>query len=253
MSSPSGATLPCSRRSACTRAASRASSIDVSVRPACASRRMSPSSRAASGTHGSHAACRSSSISSGTACGERLDVAAVAVHEHDAVGPGARRPPELDEQGGERRRADRDRAREVLVLAARAVRDRRRDDGVDADRREPRGEGVADDGRHDGVGVERQVRPVLLGRAERHEHERSPAPRATAGPRDARAPRPVMPSPQTLPSATGIVSAAAPARLGLVRCSRSVLALRGARLAGRRAAAASGAGRPSSRRNPGGM
>ena len=67
MSSPIGATLPCSRRSERTRAASRAIRIDVSVRPAWASRRSSSPSRAASGRHGSQAARRSSSMSTGTA------------------------------------------------------------------------------------------------------------------------------------------------------------------------------------------
>ena len=72
------------------------------------------------------------------------------------------RTDQLDERELQRRAADRERPREPRVLAARPVRQRRGDHGVQ--RRSERG-------RDDRVGAQRQVRAVLLGRAERHDEQ----------------------------------------------------------------------------------
>ena len=104
-----------------------------------------------------------------------LDVAAVAVDEqHRAEGPRSRRPrrrqrraAQFDDDRLERRRADRQRARERLVLARGADRDRWTDDRVGTSSDQPLAQlrGDAE------VGVERQVRSVLLAAADRHDQQ----------------------------------------------------------------------------------
>jgi len=90
-------------------------------------------------------------------------VPAVTVDEHDAGRP-VGRADELDHDRHQRRGADRQRAGEAGVLAAGGDADRRGDDEAGAAVGEGPGDGVGDDR----VGAERQVRPVLLARAEGH-------------------------------------------------------------------------------------
>jgi hypothetical protein len=75
-------------------------------------------------------------------------------------------------------RLDVDRAGEVDVVQVEAVRDRRQDQ--DLVRRAPR-QFLSDLLRQEHVGVERQVRPVLLQRPDRH-HEQPPCPRRDVRP-----------------------------------------------------------------------
>ena len=153
-----GAVSPGSARSRRTTTGPRASSSDVSVRPAWASppgdRRAAPRQHAR----------RPSALQRGHGRGDRVGVAAVAVHEHDAGE--VRRPsgPSSTSTALERVEPDRQRAGEPGVLAAGAVGERpapRTTSGRAAAR--PLGQGHGDAG----VGVERQVGPVLLARLPR--------------------------------------------------------------------------------------
>ena len=139
----------------------QASSSEVSVCPAWASppamrghhdstRRPSPSER----RHGPF---------------DGLAVPAVAVDEHDAVGP-VGRPDELDDHRVMAVGADRERAGEVGVLAAGGDADRRGDDEPGRRLGEARGEGLGDDR----VRAQRQVRAVLFARPERHAQHGAP-------------------------------------------------------------------------------
>ena len=89
---------------------------------------------------------------------EPLLVAAVGVDEHHARKGVAGGTHELDEQVGQDPMADEQRAGEVGVLAARTVGHGGRHGDALTARRQPRGNGASDAG----VGVERQVGPVLL-------------------------------------------------------------------------------------------
>ncbi len=106
---------------------------------------------------------------------QRLDVAAVAVDEDQARRPARCGPAELDQQEPQRRGSDRDGAGEPLVLAAGAVADRGREHPVRSSRSaEPVGNSAGDRGGDAGVGVQRQVRSVLLGRPDRHDQRGRP-------------------------------------------------------------------------------
>ena len=94
-------------------------------------------------------------------------VAAVAVEEHEPLGGGHRdAPPEVVEHGEQRRRRQPHRPRRPGVLVGLRVGERRQQPGVDlvADRAD---RGLGDPLGDQQVGVERQVRPVLLDGPER--------------------------------------------------------------------------------------
>ena len=153
ISSASGATLPASR-AAPTSSGASASMSEVSIRPAWAS----PSQR---GRPGPHVAPLDAQFPHRR--GERLGVAAVRAHEQHAREPDER--ASSTSTSSQRVAPDRERPREARVLAARPVRQRRRDDRV---RAAPTGASAQ---AIDRVGAQRQVRPVLLGRAERHDEQ----------------------------------------------------------------------------------
>ena len=93
----------------------------------------------------------------------------MAVHEHHA-GEAVGRPSELDDHGGQGLGADRERARERGVLAGGAVGEGRRDHHVGTGPGQRRGQGTGDAG----VGVEGEVRPVLLEAAEGYDEQLLP-------------------------------------------------------------------------------
>ena len=109
---------------------------------------------------------------------QRLLVAAVRVDEHHAGEGAAGGAHELDEQVGQDLVADEERAGEVGVLAAGPVGHGGRHGDARAARRQPGRDGDGDAG----VGVEGEVRPVLLERAQRDRQHacapRSPPPGA---------------------------------------------------------------------------
>jgi hypothetical protein len=99
--------------------------------------------------------------------GERRHITPVPVDENNSARPVRQRPHQFYHLNAKCFVADRHRPRETLMLSARTVCDCRRDQGMDIvigkDRRDPFG------GRHGdhGVGVQRQVRAVLLRRPNR--------------------------------------------------------------------------------------
>ncbi len=100
---------------------------------------------------------------------DRGGIAAVPVDQQQSGPVQAGVAAKLDQAGGQRLRADRQRAGEVRVLAARPDAER----GCQGDGRPARA-GLARHRHGDpGVGVERQVRPVLLQRPHRH-HQQPP-------------------------------------------------------------------------------
>ena len=155
------AVVPATTASTATVSGAKDSSIDVSVCPAWASpcsarRRTRP-------RLGLVAELRDGR-------GQRRHVAAVAVDEHDPRSPPAGAAAVFDEECTQDLVADGDGSREALVLAAGAVLNGGRDHRGPAV--EPRGTSRNLDC-HAGVGVQRQVGPVLLGGAERHQYEAS--------------------------------------------------------------------------------
>ena len=101
--------------------------------------------------------------------GERRHITPVTVDENNSARPVRQRANQFYHLDAKCLVADRHRPRETLMLSARTVCDRRCDEGIDVvigkDRRDPFG------GRHRDhrVGVERQVRAVLLRRTNRDE------------------------------------------------------------------------------------
>jgi hypothetical protein len=89
---------------------------------------------------------------------ERLLVAAVGVDEHHARKRSAGGAHELDQELGQHRVADEERAGKSRVLAAGPVRHRRRHGHSPTAARQPRSQGSGDPG----IGVERKVRAMLL-------------------------------------------------------------------------------------------
>ena len=149
---------PGSARSSWTRSGRTASISDVSVCPACGS---------PPATRGHQARTRRPSASScSTAAIDGGRVAAVAVDQHDGLCP-VGRPDQLDDHVVHRLVADRQRAGEPLVLAARRDRHGRRDDAVGALAARSAGQRLGDDR----IGGEREVRAVLLARADRHDDD----------------------------------------------------------------------------------
>ncbi len=100
---------------------------------------------------------------------DRGGVAAVPVDQQQGGPVQARVAAKLDQAGGQRLRADRQRAGEVRVFAAGADADRGRQGNTVPARAGPPRHGHGDPG----VGVEWQVRPVLLQRPHRH-HKQPP-------------------------------------------------------------------------------
>ena len=150
-----GSVRPGSASSRRTAPGSIASSKDVSVRPACAS---------PPGVIGSpHEHVVTFGRTATLDRHERLLVAAVGVDEDHAGEGAAGGAHELDEELGQDRVADEERAREVGVLAAGPVGHGGRHGDAAPARRQSRRHGAGDAG----VGVEGEVRPVLLERAQR--------------------------------------------------------------------------------------
>lgn len=94
---------------------------------------------------------------------QRLDIPAVTVDKDQAGGPLTGRPAELHEQFRQYRGADRDSTGETFVLPAGAVRDGGgyQPAGFTA-RGKARSQHVCDRGRDAGIGIQRQVRSMLL-------------------------------------------------------------------------------------------
>ena len=143
---------------------------DVSVRPACAS------PPGVAGPPDEHV------VALGGAAplrrDQRLLVAAVRVDEHHAGEGAAGGAHQLDEQVRQDLVADEERAGEAGVLAAGPVGHGGRHGDARAARRQPGGHGDGDAG----VGVEGEVRPVLLERAQRDRQQRARPGRLHLGP-----------------------------------------------------------------------
>ena len=108
--------------------------------------------------------------------GQRRLVAPVGVHQQDAAEGGAGAADELDEERRQGLVPDEQSARECGVLAAGPVGDRRCDDDARPAGRQPGGEGVGDPG----VGIEREMRPVLLERTQGQRQQGSARRRSTS-------------------------------------------------------------------------
>jgi hypothetical protein len=108
---------------------------------------------------------------------DRGRVAAVAVDEEHRRPVEGRVPTQLDQQSRQSDTADRQGAGEIGVLAAGPDRDRRRERHPGAPRARPDRDGGGDPG----IGVERQMRPMLLKRPDRH-HQQPSRPRLNLRP-----------------------------------------------------------------------
>ena len=137
---------------------------------------------AASVAHGTQPTSCPSSRSWSTAPASGVDVAAVTVDEHDPPGPGAQRADQLDQHRAAARRCRSSRCRgspgarrwrrRQIAGATHTLRPPQRDPRLARDRR-----------RDHGVGVERQVRAVLLDRADRHQDQSAASARLGPGAR----------------------------------------------------------------------